>query len=301
MSDPATPAADGAAAAELERLRRRLERERKARLEAEAIAEETAGKLYSTVGALEQSNKALEHFAFIASHDLQEPLRKVTAFGSRLAESYKGVLDERGQDYLDRMVKAAARMRVLIDDLLAYSRITTKGNPFVPVDLAQTAREVLGDLEPRIQATKGTVDVAPLPTVVADAIQMRQLLQNLIGNALKYHKEGEAPHVRVTAEAPSSFRVRLHVADNGIGFEQEQAERIFLPFQRLHGRDSKYDGTGIGLAIVQRIVERHGGTVKATASPGAGATFTVDLPVRQETPPATATPTASAPPPEPPA
>ncbi|MCA1818464.1 MAG: ATP-binding protein [Thermoplasmatota archaeon] len=260
------------------RLQRRLEREKKARLEAEAIAEDAASKLYGTVAALEQSNKALEHFAFIASHDLQEPLRKVTAFGSRLQEGYRGVLDERGRDYLARMVGAAARMRVLIDDLLAYSRITTKGNPFQEVDLGRVAQEVLGDLETRLQATQAKVEVGLLPTLVADPIQMRQLLQNLIGNALKYHKEGEPPAVKVTAEAPSSFRVILRVADNGIGFEQEQAERIFLPFQRLHGRDSKYEGTGIGLAIVQRIAERHGGSVRATSSPGAGATFTVELP-----------------------
>ena len=275
-------------AAEVERLKRRLERERKARLEAERIAEESASKLYFAVAALEGSNKALEQFAFIASHDLQEPLRKVTAFGSRLEENYKAVLDERGRDYLARMVNAAARMRTLIDDLLAYSRITTKGNPFQAVDLAKVTGEVLGDLETRIQATGGRVEVGAMPTLTADPAQMRQLMQNLIGNALKYHKDDVAPVVRVQSEEPSSFVHRIMVSDNGIGFEQEQAERIFLPFQRLHGRTSKYEGTGIGLAIVQRIVERHGGTVRAASKPGEGSTFVVDLPHSPPLPPGTA-------------
>ncbi len=242
---------------------------------------------------LERSNRELQDFAAIASHDLQEPLRKIQAFGDRLNDRYSGVLDEAGAEYLGRMTDAATRMRDLIDDLLAYSRVQSAGSELRPVDLEPIMAGVLQDLERRIEEDGGRVEVGPLPTVVADPTQMRQLLQNLVGNALKFRRPGVAPHVvlmarRIPDAGADGAGWELSVADNGIGFDVSQAERIFAPFHRLHGR-AEYEGTGIGLAICRRIVERHGGVLKATAVPGDGATFTATLP---DVPAAAAQPSA---------
>ncbi len=237
--------------------------------------------------ALRRSNGELEQFASVASHDLQEPLRKIQAFGDRLRAKFADALGEQGCDYLERMQSSAARMRTLINDLLTFSRVTTKAQPFAPVDLAVVAREVVSDLEGRIQQTGGRVELGELPTVAADPLQMRQLLQNLIGNALKFHKPGEPPLVEVhgrTLEdtdangAPGSLR-EITVRDNGIGFDEVYLDRIFEVFQRLHGR-MDYEGTGMGLAISRRIVERHGGALTARSTPGQGAAFVVTLPLR---------------------
>ncbi|MCB0066625.1 MAG: HAMP domain-containing protein [Caldilineaceae bacterium] len=239
-----------------------------------------------------RSNRELQEFAFVASHDLQEPLRKIQAFGDRLLERYAPLLDERGQDYLRRMQASSERLQTLIDALLTYSRITTKAQPFVPTDLNQIAVDVLADLDTRIAETGGRVCVGELATVCADPLQMRLLIQNLVGNALKFHHPERSPHVTVTGawrdnqdvSSPNGHDVRrvyaLQVSDNGIGFERDYAERIFQMFQRLHGR-SEYEGTGVGLAICRKIVERHGGTIVATAEPGRGATFMILLPERQ--------------------
>jgi PAS domain S-box-containing protein len=227
---------------------------------------------------LERSNRELEEFAYVASHDLQEPLRKIRSFGDRLRERWGGELGEDGRDYLARMQAAAGRMQQLIHDLLQYSRVGRQRAQAVPVELGAVLREVLGDLEPRLRDTGGTVDAGPLAPVCSDPVQIRQLLQNLVANALKFHRPGVAPHVTVRADEVEGGRtVRLTVADNGIGFEPEHAERIFLPFQRLHGR-SEYEGTGMGLAICRRIAESAGGSIAAHAAPGQGATFTVTLP-----------------------
>jgi light-regulated signal transduction histidine kinase (bacteriophytochrome) len=182
------------------------------------------------------------------------------------------------------MQRAAARMQALIDELLAFSRVTRAPARFAPVDLAAMARDVKVDLEARIASSGGSVVVGDLPTIDADATQMRQLLQNLIGNALKFRKPDEAPVVHVDASivngrAPACV---LTVQDNGIGFDMKHAERIFAVFQRLHGRD-EYEGTGVGLAICRRIAERHGGAIEASSAPGRGATFVVTLPVAQAT------------------
>ena len=240
--------------------------------------------------ALARSNAELESFAYIASHDLREPLRKVQAFGDRLQTRYADVLDDRGVDYLGRMQGAARRMEALIDDLLTYSRVTTKAEPFETVDLNAVVAEAIADLEVRIEETGGQVEVGPLPAVDADRVQMRRLMQNLIGNALKFHKPAVAPVVAVTGEvvevdappgdAPSGPVARITVADNGIGFDLKYADRIFAPFQRLHGR-STYEGTGMGLAICRKIATRHGGDVEVESRPGQGARFTVTLPVEQ--------------------
>ncbi|GER90498.1 hypothetical protein KDW_46600 [Dictyobacter vulcani] len=235
---------------------------------------------------LERSNQELQEFAYVASHDLQEPLRKIQAFGNLLEEEYGPEIGE-GKEYLDRMRNAAARMRVLIDDLLTFSRVATKTLPFSPISLELVARDVLDDLETRIQETNGTIELGNLPTIEADSRQMYQVLQNLLGNALKFHRPGVPPVIKVSATIeentqPDEFysgpNCILTVQDNGIGFEEKYLDRIFTVFQRLHGR-KEYEGTGIGLAVVRKIVERHGGTITATSTIGEGSTFIVTLPV----------------------
>jgi len=235
--------------------------------------------------ALEVSNKELQDFVFIASHDLQEPLRKIQSFGEFLREEYGEKLDETGKNYLDRMRSAATRMQILINDLLTLTRVTTKAKPFVPVDLSDVLRDVLSDLEVRISEKKAKVEVGPLPTVESDATQMRQLFQNLVGNALKFQKAGVPPEIKVEAEVLEGSRqgekqCRIRVKDNGIGFDNKYAEQIFKVFERLHGRD-EYEGTGIGLAVCRKVVERHGGSISAEGVPGQGSVFTVLLPFQQ--------------------
>jgi light-regulated signal transduction histidine kinase (bacteriophytochrome) len=229
---------------------------------------------------LARSNRELQDFAYVASHDLQEPLRKIQAFGDRLKTKYGPALTDEGRDYLDRMQKSAHRMHTLINDLLAYSRVATKGQPFTPVDLNQVARDVLSDLEVRAQQSGGQVEMGELPVIEADPLQMRQLLQNLIGNALKFYRPEQAPVVRVTAETVDDGFCQIAVADNGIGFDEKYLDRIFTPFQRLHGRN-EYEGTGMGLAVCRRIAERHGGAITAQSIPGQGTTFLVTLPLKQ--------------------
>jgi signal transduction histidine kinase len=227
---------------------------------------------------LSRSNGELEQFASVASHDLQEPLRKVQTFGDQLERRFAEDLTDEAKDYLRRMRNASARMSVLIDDLLRFSRVTTHAKPHVPVELDRIARDVLTDLEARVAESGGTVEIDKLPAVQADATQMRQLLQNLIANALKFHRDGVPPVVRLTsAPTPEPDMVAIAVSDNGIGFESTYEERIFRVFERLHPRDV-YAGTGIGLALCRKIAERHGGTITAEGRPGEGATFTVVLP-----------------------
>ena len=258
----------------------------------EETVERRTRTLKSRTEELTRSNTELEQFAFIASHDLQEPLRKVQAFGDMLANQFREVLGDEGRDYLLRMQGAAKRMQGLINELLNYSRITTKAQPFEPVDLSDVARLVLSDLEARIQETGGRVDLGPLPTLEAEPTQMRQLLQNLIGNALKYRRKTVPPVVIVRSRVlePGDAALLSHgepvqfceitVEDNGIGFEQKYVDRIFAPFERLHGR-SEYEGTGMGLAICRKIVERHGGTITARSVPDQGSAFIVTIPLQQ--------------------
>lgn len=238
---------------------------------------------------LERSNRELEEFAYIASHDLQEPLRKISTFADLVLEEDGGRLGESGRLYLQRVQHAAVRMSRLIKDLLAFSRVRTKALPFETVQLNIVMAEVLSDLEVLIKRTGGRIEFDELPTIEADPVQMRQLLQNLIGNALKFHQPGVPPVVKVCSrletsthltEADSRSICRIEVRDNGIGFEEKYIDRIFAPFQRLHRRD-QYEGTGIGLAICRRIVERHGGTITARSEPGKGSLMIVQLPVHQ--------------------
>jgi PAS domain S-box-containing protein len=226
---------------------------------------------------LQQSNRELEDFAYVASHDLQEPLRKIQAFGDRLKVKYAETLVGDGIDYLDRMQKAAGRMQALINDLLVFSRITTKAQPFAAVDLEEIAHEVVHDLEVRIHQANGEVIVGALPAIDADALQMRQLLQNLVGNGLKFHRPDLPPRVEISGKVFNNT-AEITVSDNGIGFDEKYADRIFTMFERLHGR-AAYEGTGIGLAICRKIAHRHGGEIRANSVPGAGARFVVTLPV----------------------
>jgi len=230
---------------------------------------------------LSRSNQELEDFAYVASHDLQEPLRKVTAFGDRLKAKYSYMLDETGRDYVDRMQNAARRMSILINDLLTYSRVSSKAQPFAEVDLEETVREVLEDLEVPIEELEAAIQVGPLPCVRADALQMRQLMQNLISNALKFHKPDTPPAIKiysrpVAEDAPEATgggsAVEIVVEDNGIGFDEKYADQIFRMFQRLHGR-SEYEGTGVGLAVCRKIAERHGAAITARSISGQGAEF----------------------------
>jgi PAS domain S-box-containing protein len=235
--------------------------------------------------ALARSNTELEQFAYVASHDLQEPLRKILAFGDRLKVKHGEALNAEGRDYLERMQNAAARMQTLIGDLLALSRVANQQQPFVSVDLADVARTVVSDLEARLSQCGGRVEIGTLPIIVADRGQMAQLLQNLIGNGLKFNKPGQPPVVQVSAvlrhdEASATDVCEITVEDNGIGFDEKYADRIFRVFQRLHGR-AEYEGTGIGLAICRKIADRHHGIITANSEPGKGAKFTVVLPYRQ--------------------
>ena len=241
---------------------------------------------------LERSNRELQDFAFVASHDLQEPLRKIQAFGDRLRTTQASNFDDQGRDYLDRMHGAAGRMHTLINDLLTFSRVTTKAQPFERIDLNKIASDVLNDLETTIEQSGGRVELSELPAIDADPLQMRQLFQNLIVNALKFQKPDSDPVVKVAArnvrkdtsdsdESASNEFVEITFADNGIGFDEKYLDRIFTPFQRLHGRN-EYEGTGIGLAVCRKIVERHGGNLTARSAAGEGATFIATLPVNQE-------------------
>jgi PAS domain S-box-containing protein len=241
-------------------------------------------KLRQFTTQLERSNRELQDFAYVASHDLQEPLRKIVVFGERLREKNSEALGPEALDYLDRMQKAAGRMQTLINDLLTFSRVTTKAHPFVLVNLAEIASEVVNDLEGRIELVKGRVELGALPVIDAEALQMRQLLQNLIGNALKFRRPEEPPVVKVEAQIisapdmPAKKLCRLTVSDNCIGFDEKYLDRIFNVFQRLHTRN-EYEGTGMGLAIVRKIALHHGGDITAKSKPGQGSTFILTIPV----------------------
>jgi light-regulated signal transduction histidine kinase (bacteriophytochrome) len=244
------------------------------RKRAEAALVEQADKLA-------RSNAELEQFAYVASHDLQEPLRKIQAFGDRLKTKYEAGLGPEGLDYLTRMQNAASRMQTLIQDLLSLSRVASNSKPFTSVDLGDVVRTVVSDLEMRIQDAGANVAIGELPVVFGDRGQMAQLFQNLIGNGIKFRKPDVSPVVKIESEphtlATGAPGWQIIVEDNGIGFDEKYRDRIFQIFQRLHGRN-EYEGTGIGLAICRKIVDRHGGALTANSSPGAGARFVIALP-----------------------
>jgi PAS domain S-box-containing protein len=228
---------------------------------------------------LERSNQELEQFAYVASHDLQEPLRMVSSYTQLLARRYADKLDRDGHEFVQFAVEGAARMQALINDLLAYSRVGSKGKPFGPVDTAEVLRRVLKNLEIAVQESDARITVDPLPTVTGDATQLTQLFQNLVGNAIKF-RGSQPPVIRISAASdPKEGGVlwQFVVRDQGLGIESQHFERIFVIFQRLHSRE-EYPGTGIGLAVCKKIVERHGGQIWVESKPGAGTAFYFTLP-----------------------
>lgn len=270
--------------AKLEAINRKLEQEI---LERQKIEE--ALKAY--MEQLEASNRQLEEFAYVASHDLQEPLRKILTFGDRLKVKCGPILSEQAGDYLDRMQNAAKRMQTLINDLLTLSRINTPTSGMITVNLATIISEVKSDLEVRIEQLNAQLEIGELPTLEADPTQMRQLLQNLIDNGLKFHANGGFPIIKIYSNpcknldsngSQTEDYCQIFVEDNGIGFDEKYLEKIFIPFQRLHAR-SEYTGTGIGLAICRKIAERHNGTITAKSEPNSGTTFIITLPIKQPT------------------
>ena len=225
---------------------------------------------------LARSNEELQQFAYVASHDLQEPLRMVASYTQLLARRYRGKLDSNADEFIGYAVDGVNRMQRLIQDLLTYSRVGTQGREPGPCDTAQVMRHVVGTLRAPIEEAGAEVKVEPLPTVLADETQLSQLFQNLLSNALKFH--GPAPaRVEVAAASEGPDWWRFTVKDQGLGIDPQYFERIFIIFQRLHGRE-EYPGTGIGLAICKKIVERHGGRIGVESRPGEGSTFWFTLP-----------------------
>ena len=227
---------------------------------------------------LEESNERLEQFAYSASHDLQEPLRMVSSYLRLIERRYSDALDEEGEEFLEFAVDGANRMKAMIEGLLAYSRVETRGNPFEPTDLETVLSDVRTDLQFRIEASDATIESEALPTVAGDEDQLRQVFQNLIENAIEYSGD-DAPEIHIGAEREGD-RWRIDVTDDGIGIDPEDQERVFEVFQRLHAR-SDHEGTGIGLSLVERIVERHGGEIRVDSEPGEGATFSFTLPASE--------------------
>lgn len=234
-------------------------------------------KLQEAVKALERSNMELEQFAYLASHDLQEPLRKITSFGERLLTHYRGALDEKGQDYLDRMVRAGGRMSQLIEGILRLSRVATQSQPDETVNLNEIVTDAISDLELRITESEAAIEVGPLPEVRGSRIEMRQLFQNLIANSLKFRRQDEPPRIKLTLRGMTAGFAEISFCDNGTGFEEKYSDRIFKPFQRL--QPDRFDGIGIGLTICHKIITRRGGAITAKGTPGSGATFIFTLPV----------------------
>jgi len=261
--------------------RKQMEEElRRSRDELELRVRERTAELSVTVTKLEQLNEELQEFAFIASHDLQEPLRKIQTFGNMLIKKHKDSLSSEGKDYMERVTKAANRMSELLRALLNYSRTGTSELNYKSVSLTAVAKDAASDLEYMIAKAKGTVEISELPTVDADPALLRQLFQNVIGNSMKYRQESEPPIVKIYGSIADSV-CQVFIEDNGIGFEEEFTHKIFKPFERLHGRNAPYKGTGMGLAICRKIAARHGGDISARSTPGQGATFIVTLPIEQ--------------------
>ncbi|WP_345270771.1 PAS domain-containing sensor histidine kinase [Nibrella viscosa] len=250
-------------------------------------------RLEQMVEELKRSNEYLEQFAYIASHDLQEPLRKIEAFSNLLTQHYAASLDNTARDYLSRLSKSSVRLQTFVRSLLAYSRLTIGNEQIRNVPLNRILAEVLLDLNEAVLEKQAQISISALPIVQGNATQLQQLFRNLISNALKFQQHGTAPVIQISARtvdakdlpnAPIAQRrgqwVVIDITDNGIGFEEKHHDRIFQLFQRLHGRN-QYEGTGIGLALCKKVAELHGGAISAHSTPGEGSTFTVYLPYEE--------------------
>lgn len=234
-------------------------------------------RLDDLVTELERSNRELEEFASVVSHDLISPLHKQQMFVDLLQEDYGAVLDEGGREYLERMVGFNTKMERLVRSLLTYARVTTQAQPFTSISLNELIDDIIRDLESEITAIDAQIEVGELPTIEGDRVQIRQLFNNLLQNALKFHSRDRKLQITITSDKLETNFARIIVTDNGIGFEPQQQLKIFTPFHRLHSY-SKYKGTGLGLAICDKIVKRHRGTIVADSQPQQGATFTICLP-----------------------
>ncbi len=242
-----------------------------------SVRKRSEAHLKGTSEALSRSNAELQAFTNLASHDLQEPLRKILTFAGRLEGTESG-LSEQGADYLRRMCAATVRMQALIQNLLAYSRVAATTEPFQQASMGDVIADVLADLEIAIEKSGAVIEVDPLPEIECDPTQMRELFQNLVANAIKFCKAPAAPTIRIESNPAPDGMASISVADEGIGFDAVHAEKIFGMFQRLHGRE-EYEGTGIGLAVCRKIAERHGATITAASSPNDGTRFTLLIPV----------------------
>lgn len=252
---------------------------------------EAQRKLEEKINELNVSNKDLEQFAYVASHDLQEPLRKIRAFGDRLKTKFAEAINEEGRDYIERMQNAAERMQTLIDDLLAFSKISREAKELHPIDLNQVFTKVLHDLDYSIESADAKINLSVHETVDGISSQLAQVFQNIISNSLKFTKPGQQPLINITSEIvlgstlpttaaiPQAMYCTIQITDNGIGFDESYAGKIFDLFQRLHSR-TEYKGTGIGLAICKKIVENHAGFIFAKSKEGAGASFFIVLPLK---------------------
>ncbi len=273
-------------------INRSLEMEIKERKASEEKVKHLNRQLLENIASLEQANKELDRFAFMASHDLQEPLRKIRMFSDRLSTKYHHALDEDGRTNIQRIHKAAERMQNLITDILTFSKISIDGDSFVYTDMNVLIDEVVTELEEEIRMKNGRVVVDKLPALIVNPTLMKPLFHNLIGNALKYSKRNASPVVRITSEISAQLNsttrredgpkyCRIYIADNGIGFDQKYAEEIFGMFKRLH-HSSEFQGTGIGLALCKKIVEQHNGYISAMGKIDEGSIFTISLPVRSQ-------------------
>lgn len=230
---------------------------------------------------LTRINKELEELTLISTHDLQEPLRKIQVFGDRLRVRYAEHLGDTGKDYIERMQTSASRMQTMLNELLTYSLLSTKINRYTMVDLNNTMKDVMADLETMIEKEGARITISKLPVIEAVPMQMQQLLQNLLSNSIKFHKQTQPPIVKINAEIVDNQRIKIIIIDNGIGFDMSFYNKIFRPFQRLQSRAS-FEGTGIGLAICKRIVDLHNGTILAKSTLGVGTRFEVELPITQK-------------------